>query len=175
MPKAKKQASPACDWVFTLNNPTTKDVDKVAGLDYKYLVFSYEMAPETGTVHLQGFVQFREKLRLTALKKLLKRAHWEKRRGTPYEASHYCMKPVDGCDCETCEEERANPTHLDGPFEEGCMSVENQYKFHEIVKVIKKKGLQRAIERFPETYITCHNGMKALATHYLPKRDVIGC
>lgn len=128
----KKQMAPACDWVFTLNNPTEEDHAAVWAMDYKYIIFSIERGAEDGTLHFQGFVQFREKLRLTALKKLLRRAHWEKRRGTPYEAQHYVMKPVPDCECEHCVEERLNPTHVEGPFEDGFLSAEQQYKVHEV-------------------------------------------
>ncbi len=167
-----KQSHPARDWVFTVNNPQSKDIEKVLNFDYKYLVFQVELGEE-GTPHVQGFVQFHERLRLSGLKKLHKKAHWEKRRGTPYEASHYCKKPdlENGCDCPHCKDlERfdSNPA-----FEEGMISCENQYKTHEIARVIKAKGLSHTIERFPEAYLVMHSGMEKLETFYSPKRDWI--
>lgn len=50
-------------WTFTLNNYTDEDVDRLrgAGNDRSltiYLVFSYEVAPTTGTPHLQGHIVF---------------------------------------------------------------------------------------------------------------------
>ncbi|WP_445772230.1 hypothetical protein [Rheinheimera sp.] len=171
MPKVKKQDSPARDWIFRISNPKDKDWDKIWSMDYKYLVFSIEMGGETDTVHIQGFVQFRELIRLTGLKKIHRRAHWEKRRGTPYEAAHYCMKPVQGCDCKHCEGERVTLTHLDGPYEDGFISAESAYKAHEIARVIKAKGYHHAAERFPEAVLTMGRGMLLLDTHFTPKRD----
>ena len=53
--------------------------------DVKYLVYQHEIG-ENGTHHLQGFVRFVKKKRLTQLKKLEKTIHWEQRRGTEEEA-----------------------------------------------------------------------------------------
>lgn len=36
--------------------------------------------------------------------------------------------------------------------------------------MIKTHGLERAIDRFPEVYLTCHNGMKALNAHHTSDR-----
>ncbi len=164
------QSSPAKDWMFTINNPTKKDWKKIWRFPYRYLIFSIEMA---STVHIQGFVQLEEKIRFTAVKKLHKQAHWEKRRGTPYEASHYCEKPVVGCTCAICEQERIDDTHLDGPYIDGFISVETQYKVHEIAKTIKEYGFTRAVERFPEAYLSMNRGFEALDDFYCPDRDYV--
>uniref|UniRef100_UPI004047E79C hypothetical protein n=1 Tax=Shewanella sp. TaxID=50422 RepID=UPI004047E79C len=136
------QPSPARDWVFTINNPSEKDWDKVWAFSYKYLVFQVEVG-ESGTPHIQGFVQMQELIRITGLKKLHKRAHWEKRRGTPDEAADYCKK----------EESR-----IDGPYEDGTISYDAVYRLHAIAKSIKDTGLKRTIDRFPESYIQLNRG-----------------
>ncbi len=154
------------DWFFTINNPKEKHWDAVWNLDYKYLTFQAEVG-EAGTPHLQGFVQMQERQRWTAMCKLVKKTYWEKRRGTPYEAAHYCQKPVPECECKHC----AGLERFDNFYEDGMISCENQYKTHELARVIKAKGLSNAIERFPEAYLTMHSGMEKLATFYSPKRD----
>lgn len=186
-----KQEAAATDWCFTINNPKDKDWDIIWSWQYTYIVFSLEQGAEqatpfsfldendvrhnvqVGTVHIQGFVQFAERKRLTSLKKVHKRAHWERRRGTPYEARHYCIKPCPDQDCDNkhCVEERANPTHLDGPYEDGHLSVQSQFKAAEIARVIKAKGYHHAAERFPEAVLTMGRGMLLLDTHFTPKRD----
>lgn len=57
-----------------------------------YLVCQVERAPETGHVHVQGYIQFKAPMRMAALKKLCDSAHWEPRFGTHDQAKAYCMK-----------------------------------------------------------------------------------
>ncbi len=67
----------AKNWIFTLNNPSDASTDNpttwtgVHGLKYQLEV------GESGTPHFQGVVQFDKRLRLSALKKICPRAHWE--------------------------------------------------------------------------------------------------
>lgn len=176
MSKASKQ-SVARDWCFTINNPKDSDWDKVWNFPYKYLVFQLEVGEE-GTPHIQGFVQLTDSKRLSAMKKLHKKAHWGKRRGTPYEAAHYCQKPVgrpldkakwdpEPCQCKHCKDlER-----FDDFYEDGYLSVESAFKTAEIARVIKAKGYHHAAERFPEAVLTMGRGMLLLDTHFTPKRD----
>lgn len=84
-------------WCFTLNNPTDDEVQAIC--DYgqlpsvEYLVFGREVAPSTGTPHLQGYVCFRSQLRLSAVKREFNgRAHYQVSRGSPEENRAYCTK-----------------------------------------------------------------------------------
>ena len=68
-------------WCFTLNNPTSDERDKILALDgdrqLEYLVFGNEVG-DSGTPHLQGFVAFVARVRLTQLKQVIsERAHFE--------------------------------------------------------------------------------------------------
>lgn len=81
----------ARDYCFTLNNYTQEQYNEVLLWDCKYLVVGREIG-ESRTPHLQGYVSFENSKTLTALKKLGSTIHWEKRRGTPTEASDYCKK-----------------------------------------------------------------------------------
>jgi len=76
--------------VFTLNNPKPEE-DPRAWPGVRYLVFQKERAG-SGTPHFQGYVTFEEPKTKGALKKINKRAHWEKRMGTHQQAMDYCMK-----------------------------------------------------------------------------------
>lgn len=84
----------ACkNWCFTINNPVeSKEVylKKLKDL-IKYAILADEVG-ESGTPHIQGFAQFYDRIRLTALKKLFPTAHFEAMRGTPSQASEYCKK-----------------------------------------------------------------------------------
>jgi len=84
----------AKNWCFTLNNYSSEDEVLVNALypeKGSYVVVGLEIG-DSGTPHLQGYVQLVKKARLTALKKLLPRAHWEMSKGTPCQAAEYCMK-----------------------------------------------------------------------------------
>lgn len=59
------------DWVFTLNNYTQAEEAAIKKIKCTYLVFGHEIAPETGTPHLQGYIYFQSgKSHRAACKKL---------------------------------------------------------------------------------------------------------
>ncbi|GLC65130.1 hypothetical protein PLESTF_000255200 [Pleodorina starrii] len=68
-------------WCFTLNNWTQDEKDRLLAWASQYLVVGEE-----------GFVIFPSTKRLTGVKKLLDRAHWEIARGTEEQAAEYCKK-----------------------------------------------------------------------------------
>ncbi len=79
-------------WVFTLNNPVESVTLVPATM--VYLVVGKERGDE-GTPHLQGYVVFKNRQYMTALKKWMPRAHVAIAKGTPEEASDYCKKDGD--------------------------------------------------------------------------------
>jgi len=78
------------DWCFTLNNYTASEVLKLKNYKCEYLIFAHEIAPTTGTKHLQGFIQFKNNKLFTTLKKDFKRIWLAKRMGSPLQARDYC-------------------------------------------------------------------------------------
>lgn len=86
------QAPPARHWCGTINYYRLNEWPSLH-LDgkYDYLIEASEVG-ETGNPHIQFYVSLKRKCRLTALKKLLKRAHLEPMMGTPKQASDYCKK-----------------------------------------------------------------------------------
>lgn len=88
-----KQESDAKMWCFTINNYTEEELNKLVqslNSDDKYVI-GKEVGKE-GTPHLQGYIKFYRKCRLTALKKLNERAHWEKCKGNEKDNVKYCTK-----------------------------------------------------------------------------------
>jgi len=79
-------------WVFTINNyELPNDIDTIRAWlpECTRVVVSREVG-EGGTPHLQGAIRFRQAKRLSALKKLHGRAHWEGAvSGDPFT---YCCK-----------------------------------------------------------------------------------
>lgn len=84
--------SKARHWCFTLNNPET-DILDFDDQNIIYAIYQLEIAPETGTVHFQGYIVLKVKQRLTWVRSILPRAHWEVARGTPQQNRDYCTKP----------------------------------------------------------------------------------
>lgn len=91
----------ARNWCFTINNYTDDEVAILEALgtelpDIQYLVFGKEVAPETGTPHLQGYVSFSRRYTLVRAKEIIcSRGHFEVAKGSPKQASDYCKKDKD--------------------------------------------------------------------------------
>lgn len=83
----------ARNWCFTLNNPGPLSTAKLldGSLKLHYAVWQRERG-KTGTEHLQGYLAFRERIRLSQLSKILYGAHFEIARGSPAENRAYCTK-----------------------------------------------------------------------------------
>lgn len=84
----------ARNWCYTLNNYTEDEVEEIYSIECRYHICGREIGSE-GTPHLQGYIEFSKVLRLSAVKKLIPRGHWEQRRGSADEARRYCMKEGD--------------------------------------------------------------------------------
>lgn len=95
------------NWCFTINNYE----DVMQPLDFvpedAFIAWQAEKG-ESGTPHLQGYIELPENSRLSALKKLHPTAHWEPRRGTQKQALDYATKFED-------------ETYVDGPWCYGDM------------------------------------------------------
>jgi len=78
---------------FTLNNYLGEDVQLLESkLYYQYLVIGEEIG-ESGTPHLQGYVEFAKQIRAGSLFKINKNVHWEPRRcDNGKVAADYCKK-----------------------------------------------------------------------------------
>lgn len=84
--------------------------------DVQYCVYQLERAPETGRLHLQGYIEFKNRKKFTTVKNMipaLAGAHFEARKGTCDEARTYCMK---------------EDSRVAGPWESGVWEPEKQRK-----------------------------------------------
>lgn len=109
-------------WVFTLNNPADNELPS-AWPGVTYAVWQREKG-ESGTEHLQGYVIFEKKLRLTTVKKFDRHAHWEARRGNHEQAKSYATK---------------EDTRIDGPWECGEEPIpKEQGKRNDLLQLKRK-------------------------------------
>jgi len=92
--QATKMSKGSRSWCFTINNYTEDERDALRNGKYAYMVFGYERGVE-GTPHLQGYVHLLQAKTLSAMKKIMPRAHLEIRMGTVDQAVEYCKKEGD--------------------------------------------------------------------------------
>lgn len=88
-----KQVSPSIRWCFTLNNYTDDDISSISSMfqaEARYSVVGKEVG-ECGTPHLQGYIEFKRKMRPLSLG-LTKSIHWEKAKGSRDSNYMYCSK-----------------------------------------------------------------------------------
>lgn len=160
-------------WCFTWNNGpgSARAVEEVfSELHYRYLIFQLEKAG-TGTLHWQGYVEWPRSMRRTRLSKLDKAIHWEQRRGSREEARHYCMKPVDDCGCEHCDEcERVEGCY---PHEYGEWDQRRGKRtdLDAVYADIREgKSMRELAELHPGPLIRYHNGIQRMYNMLAPPR-----
>jgi hypothetical protein len=83
-------------WAFTINNPTTDEIQHIKDLDQHadvtFIIAELENA-ETGTEHIQGYIEFKNRLRPNQAKNLIsKRAHVEIAQADRNKNIQYCSK-----------------------------------------------------------------------------------
>jgi len=84
-------------WIFTLNNYTEEDKTKFINFkdnkQIKYFICGCEIAPTTGTPHIQGYIHFvNAKTREQTRKFISLRAHLKKAKGEDTHNQAYCSK-----------------------------------------------------------------------------------
>ncbi|AMB43009.1 putative Rep protein [Circovirus-like genome DHCV-6] len=78
------------NYCFTYNNyPNTELVDNV---NCKYIAYAHEVAPTTGTRHLQGYIAFHSTKTLAAARRLLPGCHLSAMAGSISQNDAYCSK-----------------------------------------------------------------------------------
>lgn len=147
-----KQISPSKHWCFTFNNYTQDDIksfQELSSNSSKRYVFQEEIGEE-GTIHLQGYIEFNEKLRP---KKLYdNKIHWEKCRNIK-KSILYCSKDDTRNGEIYCHNIRL-------PKKVKILNESDLYSWqHDIIKIIKEEPDDRTINWFWE-----HNGCAGKST-----------
>jgi len=95
--KNKKQVSPKVAWCFTLNNYSDEQIASIISsmeLNCRLGFFNKEIAPSTGTPHLQGYFEFKEKMRPVGIFKIPE-MHFTGAKGNLDQNFKYCSKEAD--------------------------------------------------------------------------------
>lgn len=126
----------------------------------RYCVWQKEKCPNTGRTHFQGYIELNKAVRMSGVKKIIGEAHIEPRKGTRDQARNYCMK---------------QESRVEGPWEfpnpEAFESKQgSRNDLDEIALCIKDKGLNNAINSYPNMFVKYHKGMIALAAHEIKSK-----
>jgi hypothetical protein len=101
------------DWVFTLNNPETNQMEVIQKSELiRYMIFQLELAT-TGTKHMQGYVEFHEPISFSNAISLFADGWIDQRRGSREQAKIYCTK---------------EETRIDGPWTFGEWIEDDEYQ-----------------------------------------------
>jgi len=141
-----KVISASRGWVFTLNNPDAAEEATCNGVDVQYSVFQMERG-ENGTEHFQGYFYFACVKRLSAVRRILPRAHWEPRMGSHDQAVAYCTK---------------EDTRVRGPYEKGSAPVQGKRSDLSSVKDMIDGGASIAdvAEEHFSSFVRYHRGLQ---------------
>lgn len=85
-------------YCFTINNYGEAEIEQVDSLVpnvCNYVVYGFETAPTTGTIHMQGYLEFLTKKRIKAASKILPTAHLTPAKGTAKQNFNYTGKGGD--------------------------------------------------------------------------------
>lgn len=145
-------------WCFTINNYEEERIARITALeeneDVVYCVCGKEVG-EQGTKHLQGYISFKKRKALGAVKEFIGEAHLEPTKGNPKQASTYCKKEGDYVEFGKL------------PGGRGCRT-----DLAKVAEEIKKGATIRAIaEEYPGAILRYGGGVLRLKQHYRPNRD----
>lgn len=165
-------------WCFTIHSPypvvvpNTLDEYKTqrGTVEVTYTVGQEEKCPETGALHLQGYIEFDKEVRFSWLKKTFDaRIHWERRHGTAQQAADYCKK--------------ADSATGEFKWELGEISRSEQGKrtdLHEVAEIVLAGAtLKRVAQEHPVAIIKYARGIQTLVDLVMappgdtPKRVII--
>lgn len=135
------------NWCFTLNNYTNDEYEKLKQLTCEYIILAKEIG-DKGTPHIQGYVEFKGGKRITTLKKINDRIHWEARKGTSAQAIAYCKK--DG-----------NFEEIGTPKKQGCRTDLDDLAKKIVKREITKKDM---VMENCGLYVKYHNGIDKIFT-----------
>ncbi len=116
---------------------------------FRYVVFQSERG-SSGTLHYQGYIEFKQPVAWTSARVLLYGAHIEKRRGTAKQAVAYCKK---------------SEGRVDGPWELGSVSRQGQSgpDFGEALDLlVESRDIRKVVEEYPMVFVKNYRGMERL-------------
>lgn len=150
------------NFVFTVNNYTEEEYTSIKSTECTYIILGREVG-ESGTAHIQGYVEFPKAVTLASLKKRagFARAHLEPRRGSQTQAVEYCRKDGNFEEVGTLKKqgERTDLAELADRIKEGLtvdeLVVENQMAYHQYGRTLTKLEDVLLRKKFRTWMTTC--------------------
>lgn len=165
---SEKPQSRHRSWSVTINNPTEedyailKDPCFIEDNGIKSVYFGEEIAPSTGTLHLQGYIQFHNDRTLSRVSKMLPRAHLES------------MIKYSSNECLLAYCEKDKKPILDYGNKPIRQKKEKAQKSEDITKLIMEGKTPRYIaQNFPHHYRYHARGIIELFTTIGSKRRTV--
>lgn len=147
-------------FAFTFNNYQLLDEEAIQALDYDYLIYGREIAPETGTRHLQGYIHFPTTRSVKAMGAKFA-WHLEPAKADSKANYDYCSKSGDFF------EKGVRPKSRQEAAEIGAKAEKE--KWSKIIKDAKEGKLE---ETEPQVYFLHHRTAKALRTEFMQTQPV---
>nr|QXP07742.1 MAG: replication associated protein [Arizlama virus] len=163
-----------CTPVVNEENDIDDDENEIIDQPVRYAIWQREVAPETGRIHWQGYVEFVKPVRPTAILKALRvrrgdqrlrglrqqEVHWERRRGGRESARDYCRK-----------QESRDPRDGSGPFEWGTDCAGERSDLRAACDQVRDGASLAAVaEEHPTTYVRNYKGLASLRGLLKPVR-----
>lgn len=144
-------------WCFTINNWTEAEWTKVINYKCEYGIFGKEIAPTTGTKHIQGYWYFNSQKQGSTLMRAFPRASLRVAKGTPEQNRAYCSE--------------------DGDFVEvGTMPVNSQGHRSDLEKLmnmaIRGEPIQAIINENPTVYSMYGNQIRMARRDSIKPREM---
>jgi len=150
------------NWCFTLYNCTfTEDFWRLFGTTLKYGICQEERCPNTGNLHLQGYVEFSNATRMNMLTRSIPGIHVEPREGSRMQAIDYCRK---------------EETRVAGPYEFDDINVPNAGHRTDLDAlrdaITSGKSEQYIFENYTTQYLRCQRSIVKAMNFYAKQRTV---
>lgn len=142
-------------WVFTLNNYVNDDLATLRSLPkpLKYIYWGYEVAPTTGTPHLQGWMYFDSQVRQKTAKLGIKKM------------SVFIMRGSMEANLKYCSKEGKFEEHGERPFTQTDKGVKERSRWNRLHDMCKAGDWLNIQEEFPREWLFQE---ARLRTHYKP-------
>ena len=154
------------NFMFTWNNPPANQgtIDQLFALvapgKANYIAFQFENAPQTNTLHIQGYIELETAKYLSQVKRWIHTsAHLERRYGTQAEAIAYVRK-----------QESRSTIPLAGPHQRG--TPKRSAISEDLITSIKQGAtIKEVAQEFSHQYLKHHKGIEALHAKHVEARN----
>lgn len=154
-------------YCFTWNNYPPDYRSILDGIECRYIIAGEEVAPTTGTPHLQGYVYFENPRRASTVRRQLLGAHVVVARGSGAENKQYCSKtrPIDDVPNGVVYERGVVPL---SNSDKGTMERDRYVRTWDLAKTGEIESIDADIR------LRLYSSIKRVQRDYMPPGERIG-